>query len=290
MMIRRRLNVESRLWRCRTGWKRGLASLKELRGSLKDDIEGLAESKALASLTQFLDAKAAGSGDDSIKPPTVPERGYHHVLNENQIRQTLDAALSTFSLHIESRIAAMAGHGFYTIGPCGEESLSSAAHALQETDAAALHYRHLGINLTRSLVAGNDLSQLLKDRARGYTVSRHDPVTGGVHCSIGSTSGHDFLVTSTLASQCPPAVGRALGYAMMQPIGSKRPLSFVTIGDGSAHHSHFWSAFHLARHARHKRMKCPVVFGISDNGLSISYVAKRAGVMPVTAILARAHS
>lgn len=50
-----------------------------------------------------------------------------------------------------------------------------------------------------------------------------------------------------------------------------RPLSFVTLGDGSVHNAHFWSAFHLARHARHKRVKCPAVFGISDNGLSISY-------------------
>lgn len=280
MMIRNRLFVDYRRWRCHgtaCSWKRRVASLRELRVHLKDDIEGLSESKALTSLTQFLDAKASGRGDDSymsIKPPTVPERGYHHVLDDKQMRQTLDAVLSTFSLHVESRIAAMAGHGFYTIGPCGEESLSSAAHALQETDSAALHYRHLGINLTRSLVAGNDLAEILKDRARGYTVSRHDPVTGGVHCSIGSTSEHDFLVTSTLASQCPPAVGRALGYAM-QPAANQRQLSFVTIGDGSAQHSHFWSAFHLARHARHKRIKCPVVFGISDNGLSISYVPKR---------------
>jgi 2-oxoisovalerate dehydrogenase E1 component len=45
----------------------------------------------------------------------------------------------------------------------------------------------------------------------------------------------------------------------------------VTLGDGSVHNHHFWSAFHLARHARHKRIKCPVLFGISDNGLSISY-------------------
>jgi 2-oxoisovalerate dehydrogenase E1 component len=144
-------------------------------------------------------------------------------------------------------------------------------------------------------------------------VSVHDPVTGGVHCSIGSrqnhqrsqqqsrrTTGNDYIVTSTLASQCPSAVGRALAYSLVVPqqsindddnthddddpsqsssisslsssISLSRPISFVSVGDGSVHHSHFWSAFHLARHARHtKHIHCPIVFAISDNGLSISY-------------------
>ena len=119
------------------------------------------------------------------------------------------------------------------------------------------------------------MPQLLLDRARGYTASRYDPVTGGVHCSIGSTLEQDYVVTSTLASQCPAAVGRALGFALTRPHPPQhrhtRPVSLVTLGDGSVHHAHFWSAYHLARHARHRRLHCPVVFGISDNGWSISY-------------------
>jgi pyruvate/2-oxoglutarate/acetoin dehydrogenase E1 component len=50
-----------------------------------------------------------------------------------------------------------------------------------------------------------------------------------------------------------------------------KPLSFVTIGDGSVHNAHFLSSFNLASHARYRKKKCPVVFGVSDNGLSISY-------------------
>ena len=274
--------IQRRLWRFpRIRWRRNLSSLQDLRISLKDDIDALPEKSALLSLTHFLDSHASESAGSSIRPPKVPERGYHHEMNQNQIRTTMDAMFATFALHVESRIAALAGHGFYTIGPCGEEALASAAHALLPTDSAALHYRHLAINLARGFIAAGPtaLPDILLDRARGYCISRHDPVTGGVHCSIGSRSGHDYIVTSTLASQCPPAVGRALGFAMQpnstNPTADKsdrqRQLSFVTIGDGSAHHSHFWSSFHLARHARHKRVKCPVVFGISDNGLSISY-------------------
>ena len=51
----------------------------------------------------------------------------------------------------------------------------------------------------------------------------------------------------------------------------KKPVSFVTLGDGSVHNAHFLSSFNLARHARFRKKKCPVVFGVTDNGLSISY-------------------
>lgn len=236
----------------------------------------------------------------------------------------------------------MLGHGFYTIGPCGEEALSAAGLCLEPTDSLALHSRHAGIQLGRQLASSyccndndgdNDvddsnrmavLKEYVINRAMGYTGSALDSVTGGVHCSVGGSStssgllsledewqslqqqrqqqNQDFVVTSTLASQCPGAVGRALAYGMKRRILSlqqkkkngttakikandndnherrwqiHRPVSMVTIGDGSVHNSHFWSTFHLARHARHLGdVPCPVVFGISDNGWSISYPTK----------------
>jgi pyruvate/2-oxoglutarate/acetoin dehydrogenase E1 component/TPP-dependent pyruvate/acetoin dehydrogenase alpha subunit len=256
----------------------------KLREDYRKEIEALPEQRALLSLCDFLDSRvlqpeAMTSRD--VRPPVPPPEGYRYTMSTEQIRRSLDAAMVTFCVHIESRIAALVGQGFYTIGPCGEEALSSAGNVFQPQDSVALHYRHLGINVARQLSKGQSIEQLLLDRARGYVASRNDPVTGGVHCSIGSakspdsdTIGGDYIVTSTLASQCPSAVGRALGYALVKDEvndDSTRPVSFVTIGDGSVHNHHFWSAFHLARHARHRRIKCPVVFGISDNGLSISY-------------------
>ena len=68
----------------------------------------------------------------------------------------LDAAMATFSLHVHARISSLVGEGWYTIGPCGEEALSSAALALETGDSAALHYRHSGVQLARHL---NDLTQ-----------------------------------------------------------------------------------------------------------------------------------
>eukprot|EP01051_Picozoa_sp_SAG22_P015682 SAG22_NODE_2086_length_3031_cov_4.223056_3_plen_219_part_00 len=100
-------------------------------------------------------------------------------LGADGVKLALEAGLTTFLLHCESRVASACGHGFYTIGPCGEELLAGAALALRPDDAVALHYRHLGTSVARALQAGRPLEQVVLDRARGYTVSASDPVTGG---------------------------------------------------------------------------------------------------------------
>lgn len=243
------------------------------RAQFHKEIDELPETRALATLKSFVASKKQEQSTmfNDILPPAPPLEGYKHEMSKFQVRQSLTAALATFLLHVEARIASLIGKGFYSIGPCGEEALSSAALCFYQEDSMALHYRHVGINICRQLMTNAPLDTILLDRARGFVVSKHDPVTGGVHCSIGSESPSDYIVTSTLASQCPSAVGRALGSSLVQPQDGKKPVSFVTLGDGSVHNAHFWSAFHLARHARYKRIKCPVVFGISDNGLSISY-------------------
>jgi len=93
----------------------------------------------------------------------------------------------------------------------------------------------LGISISRSLLSGGDLQEIILNRARAYVVSKKDPVTGGVHCALGG-SKNDYVVTSTLASQCPPAVGRALGFSLAAKLHDRRnnarPISFVSIGDG----------------------------------------------------------
>jgi len=267
--------------------------LEKLRQNQEKDIVALPEYRARSNLLNFLRSKAGYAVDPSlaipnVAPPSPPPSGYKHTLSESQILLALDAAMATFHLHVESRIASLCGQGFYTIGPCGEEMLGSIGHVLDpQFDAMALHYRHLSASIVRQLRLGRSMEDIIMDRARGYTVSKLDPVTGGVHCAIGSArdmskddfGGGDYVVTSTLASQCPPAVGRALGFSIADTIlkrnkyesNSKKQVSFVTIGDGSVHNAHFLSAFNLARHARFRKTKCPVVFGVSDNGLSISY-------------------
>jgi len=154
--------------------------------------------------------------------------------------------------------------------------LAPMGHILQPTDASALHYRHLSPQLCRQLSSGRPMDEVLLDRARGYTISVNDPVTGGAHCAIGG-GDFDFVVTSTLASQTPPAVGRALGFKVAQRlIGRKNTkfpanaISLVTVGDGSVNNGHFLSATNLAEYAKARNFQCPIVFGVSDNNRCIS--------------------
>ena len=172
----------------------------------------------------------------------------------DSVRTCLTAAMATTHLHTFSRVAAHGAYGYYTIGPCGEELLAALAFSSRPTDPAALHYRHLGTLVARQLQRGSSLVEVLLDRARGYTTSIHDPVTGGVHCSLGADPDYDYLVTSTLASQGPQAVGRALAIAHMpQERWPSDAISLVSCGDGSINNSEWLSAINAAEYIQHRR-------------------------------------
>ena len=94
----------------------------------------------------------------------------------------------------------------------------------------------------------------------------HSP---GVHCAIGGGSS-DFIITSTLSSQAPTAVGRALAIGMPACTLPSDSISFVTVGDGSVNNAHFLSATNMSEYSEFRRVRCPVLFGISDNRLCIS--------------------
>jgi 2-oxoisovalerate dehydrogenase E1 component len=169
-----------------------------------------------------------------------------------------------WNVYSEARIASFMGHGFYTIGPCGEELMAAVGSNLRASDPSALHYRHVSMSVYRQLAAGRSIEDIALDRARGYTVSIHDPVAGGRHCAIGGTPT-DFFVTSTLASQTPPAVGRALAIPLSQALLANHPstkprfnsdsVSFVSVGDGSVNNAHFLAGLNLARYLQHRKFK-----------------------------------
>eukprot|EP01059_Diplonema_ambulator_P034605 TRINITY_DN784_c5_g1_i1.p1 TRINITY_DN784_c5_g1~~TRINITY_DN784_c5_g1_i1.p1 ORF type:complete len:801 (+),score=278.56 TRINITY_DN784_c5_g1_i1:240-2405(+) len=196
------------------------------------------------------------------------------TIKPEDIRLVLQSAFATSLLHVESRVASSMGLGFYTIGPGGEELTSVIGSILQEGDGMALHYRHLAAQVARQLKSGKPLEQVLLDRARGHTVSSLDPVSGGHHCAIGG-GDRDFLVTSTLASQAPQAVGRALGSALASQLElpcllAPGSVSLVSVGDGSVNHAQYLASLNIAEYATHRRFKCPLVFMVSDNGVAIS--------------------
>lgn len=179
-------------------------------------------------------------------------------------------------IYSEARLASYLGQGFYTIGPCGEELLGFTTLNMKDTDLTALHYRHVANSVVKQLLQNKSVASIALDRARGFTVSSLDPVTGGRHCSIGGDPKREFLVTSTLASQAPAAVGRALSIPLSNRLLGKNAvfssdaISYVSCGDGSINNAHFLSAINLAKYSEHGRIKCPTVFVISDNRICIS--------------------
>eukprot|EP00043_Microstomoeca_roanoka_P019495 m.219769 g.219769 ORF g.219769 m.219769 type:complete len:815 (+) comp17004_c3_seq1:84-2528(+) len=188
----------------------------------------------------------------------------------------LRAGMMTFCSHAEARVAAFFGQGFYTIGPCGEELLAAVGEVLRPNDFLCLHYRHLATQFARHLKRERASEDSLLARARAHTVSVFDEVTGGVHCALGGhrDDKYSFIATSTLASQCPPAVGRALGAGLAARLGvgfaPADAVSYVSLGDGSINNAHFLTALNFAEYAKFRGFKCPVVFGVTDNHLSIS--------------------
>jgi len=203
------------------------------------------------------------------------------VMTKEDASVVLRAGMATFAVYVETRIASAIGQGFYTIGPCGEELMGVVGALARDTDPMALHYRHLAVQMARQLsgpVAKGEksLEQVMLDRARAPVISIHDPVTGGHHCALGGGPS-DFYVTSTLASQAPPAVGRALGLRLAPRLLGKdqarfpsNSVSIVSVGDGSVNNSMFMSAANLARYSKHRSYKCPVLFVISNNDVCIS--------------------
>mmetsp|Transcript_62247 Transcript_62247/g.157258 ORF Transcript_62247/g.157258 Transcript_62247/m.157258 type:complete len:796 (-) Transcript_62247:507-2894(-) len=270
--------------------RRGFAGLRQKKEAQAEKLAALPEVRHLDAFRTSLAKETFALPDSGAQAPTFHEVG----LSNEDVQLALDAGLATFLLHVQSRVANHCGEGFYTIGPCGEELLAGVGLALEPSDAAALHYRHLSTALVRAMRGGKPMEQVLLDRARGFCVSAQDPVGGGHHCLLGG-SPSDFLVTSTLASQSPPAVGRAAGLRLAHHLKIERPLlppnavSYVSLGDGSVNNAHFLSAVNMAEYMQHRGFQCPVVFGISDNGLCISlrghewlnrFVQQRLG-MPV---------
>ncbi|KAJ9455383.1 2-oxoisovalerate dehydrogenase subunit beta [Diplonema papillatum] len=241
--------------------------LPELRRTRAAELANMPEMKEAHAFQEQL---AAGSCVVTPGHTSFDEAG----VSKEQALLVVRAAYATSLLHVESRVASFLGHGFYTIGPGGEELAAVVGACLRETDGMALHYRHTAAQVARQLKSGRDLHDILLDRARGHVVSSLDPVTGGNHCAIGGGK-HDFIVTSTLASQAPQAVGRALGSALAYQLGQASlmepsAVNFVSVGDGSVNHAQFLSAINLAEYADYRSFKCPVVFMVSDNGIAIS--------------------
>ena len=140
----------------------------------KDNEKDLRELPEMVQLSRFLDELDAGTCAAPASSLTFEGVG----MSKEECRTALTAGFATMVSHVEARAAAFVGQGFYTIGPGGEELLGAVGLLLRETDAVALHYRHLATQMARHL-RYRPLESILLDRARGHVVSSLDPVGGG---------------------------------------------------------------------------------------------------------------
>eukprot|EP00924_Labyrinthula_sp_SR-Ha-C_P003167 snap_masked-scaffold_15-processed-gene-1.13-mRNA-1 protein AED:0.00 eAED:0.00 QI:0/-1/0/1/-1/1/1/0/766 len=239
----------------------------ELKKKAWPQLKDILEVKESKNLLRYLQNQQNGS--------TI-SKGISKLLSQKEADIIRDSSLATFSLHVESRVASFLGEGFYTIGPCGEELISTLGLLVKPFDTMALHYRHSAAIVSKQLAQGRPLEDIILDRARGYTVSQLDPVTGGRHCAIGSGFGYDeneYYVTSTLASQAPFAVGRALGFSLRndkEKWNSEKRVSIVSLGDGSVNNNMFLSAINFAQYSTFRGYRCPTLFVVSNNNICIS--------------------
>eukprot|EP01083_Nonionella_stella_P209851 760312_1 len=271
----------------------GYKQIKELEKwrKLIHDISGIEENELhsaqndiLQSSTEYFNSEFGQFHHEALDLASITSS-----LTRSEYLLLYDAAITTHCIHIQSRVASFESKGFYTIGPCGEECLAPIGLILDLKDQVALHYRHLAVNIARNMKRqGYDgdntdlLSNIIRDRARGYCVSLNDPISAGGHCLLGSSDfDHDYIVTSTLASQCMPAVGRAFGNVLCHALGLESPkfaqgsLSFVSLGDGSINNAHFLSAINIVDYAVHHNIKVPLLMCISNNKICISLRDKR---------------
>eukprot|EP00756_Hemistasia_phaeocysticola_P034406 Hpha_TRINITY_DN16518_c4_g1::TRINITY_DN16518_c4_g1_i1::g.134215::m.134215/K11381/bkdA; 2-oxoisovalerate dehydrogenase E1 component len=256
-----------------------IATVSEGEAQVQHDLPKLREErKDIPGLPEMVQAtlfeKQLLSGDLEVPASCADWDLERAGITPEQFRVLIQGGMATSLLHVEARVAALLGLGFYTIGPGGEELAGVAGVALRGNDAMALHYRHTAASVCRQILDGKDLDEILLDRARGHAVSSLDPVSGGHHCAIGGGK-YDFLVTSTLASQAPQAVGRALGNTLAHSLGAdsileKDAVNFVSVGDGSINHAQYLASLNQAEYTSHRRFRCPVVFAVSDNGIAIS--------------------
>ncbi len=92
---------------------------------------------------------------------------------------------------------------------------------------------------------------------RGWFLSRHE----GMQCAILDES-----------KEHPPteALGRWPRVSGRSVMSSRSEVCLRSTGDGSVNNGMFLSALTMAQYARHKKFKCPILFGISSNDLTFA--------------------
>ena len=229
------------------------------------------------------DAAAMGALDEPIVAHSPLTRRQAVALFESMIQSRLQDLLS--------RELKDKGISYYTIGSSGHEANACFGAALRPTDTAFLHYRS-GAFLAARMRQGRGETPFF-DSMLSFCASAEDPVSGGRHKVLGSSTLHVPPQTSTIASHLPKAVGYALAISRLRrqglPIGDGAPydaIVYCSFGDASLNHATAQAGFHAAGAAVLHNQPCPILFACEDNGIGISvrtpdgYVARMMQARP----------
>ncbi|HLU39685.1 MAG TPA: thiamine pyrophosphate-dependent enzyme, partial [Planctomycetota bacterium] len=229
------------------------------------------ESAVEQRLVQFLarhpgaDPAAVGPPDAEIVPGSGLTRRVAVCLFESMLQSRLQ--------DLEARRLKDRGAGYYTIGSAGHETNAVFGYLLHTDDPAFLHYRSGAFVIARQRKAHGETP--LFDAMLSFVASAEDPVSGGRHKVLGSSTLWIPPQTSTIASHLPKAFGFAYALARMERLGLRAAVGhdrivYCSFGDASVNHATAQAGLNAAATAALQNQPCPVLFVCEDNGLGIS--------------------
>jgi 2-oxoisovalerate dehydrogenase E1 component len=185
----------------------------------------------------------------------------------------LECALQSRLQDLEARRLKDQGVGYYTIGSSGHEVNAVFGQLLRPTDPAFLHYRSGAFVAARARQGRGETPVF--DAMLSFVASAEDPVSGGRHKVLGSSTQWIPPQTSTIASHLPKAAGFAFAIQRMARLGLPLPVPadaivYCSFGDASSNHATAQAGFTAAAAAALQSQPCPVLFVCEDNGIGIS--------------------
>ncbi len=229
------------------------------------------ESAVEQRLEQHLHSHPGDEERDLTDPesPIVPGS----ALTRRTAVRLFESMLQSRLQDLEARRLKELGVSFYTIGSSGHEANAVFGHLLRCDDPAFLHYRSAAFVSARQRQVRGETP--LFDAMLSFVASAEDPVSGGRHKVLGSSTLWIPPQTSTIASHLPKAFGFAYALARMTRIGLPRPVAadaivYCSFGDASVNHATAQAGLNAAAAAALHNQPCPVLFVCEDNGIGIS--------------------
>ncbi len=209
-----------------------------------------------------------------LPPAQIQLRLSQTNINPAELIALFEFQVLSRHMDLKARLLKDEGKCFYTIGSSGHEGNAVFGHVFPYTDMAFLHYRSGAFFIARSNQV--PATTPIYDMALSFMAAAEDPISGGRHKVIGSSSLNIPPQTSTIASQLPKAVGAAFSIDRAKDLYiPERKLNgdsivLCSFGDASINHATALSAINTACWITNQGGHVPIVFICEDNGIGIS--------------------